>query len=72
MAQGVSPSRDTVLAEIFGPQESNPSGALRSFLEVVGVDCSFTAYGVSAAETAEILRTAASGARGQNFINTQL
>lgn len=72
MAQGVSSARDAVLAEIFGPQETNPIGALRRFLEGVGVDCSFTAYGVSPAETAEILRTAAGGARGQNFINTQL
>ncbi len=72
MAQGVSAERDAVLAEVFGSQETNPTGALRSFLEIVGVDCSFTAYGVSPAETAEILRTAAAGARGQNFINTQL
>jgi alcohol dehydrogenase class IV len=72
MAQGISPERDAVLAEVFGSQETNPTGALRSFLEIVGVDCSFTAYGVSPAETAEILRTAAAGARGQNFINTQL
>ena len=72
MAQGVSPARDAVLAEIFGPQETNPTGALRSFLESVGVDCGFGAYGVSPAEAAAILRNAAGGARGQNFINTQL
>lgn len=72
MAQGSDPGRDAVLAEVFGPQESNPAGALRAFLESVGVDCSFTAYGVSPEETAGILRTAAHGARGQNFINSHL
>jgi len=68
LAQGVSPARDAVLAEVFGPQETDPAGALRAFLGSVGVPCDFAAHGVEPAEAAAILRGASAGARGQNFI----
>jgi phosphonate metabolism-associated iron-containing alcohol dehydrogenase len=68
MAQGAAPERDAVLAEVFGPQEADPVAALRAFLGSLGVPSECAAHGVAPEAFAEILRGAAAGARGRNFI----
>jgi hypothetical protein len=53
---------------VFGPQEADPVAALRAFLGSLGVPGDCAAHGVPPDAYAEILRGAAAGARGRNFI----
>ncbi len=70
-AIGIDPGRDAVLARIFdGDLESAPS-RLADFLARLGVDTEFTAYGMTEAESRELVQSALDGVRGKNFIGAR-
>ena len=67
-ALGADRGRDAVLARIFGDDLGDAPRVLAEFLEGLGVSTRFEAYGVSAAEADNLVRTAQDGVRGKNFI----
>ncbi len=67
-AIGVDPARDTVLAHVFDGDLREAPRRLAGFLERVGVQTEFTAYGVSADDSRRMVAQAMDGVRGKNFI----
>lgn len=66
-ARGLDAGRDAVLAAVFGDLGAAPE-KLRRFLEGVGVESEFAAYGVSDDEAQRMVAQALDGVRGRNFI----
>jgi phosphonate metabolism-associated iron-containing alcohol dehydrogenase len=67
-AIGVDPGRDAVLASVFDGDLHEAPRRLTAFLESVGVDSDFGAYGVSEDDSRRMVAQAMEGARGRNFI----
>jgi phosphonate metabolism-associated iron-containing alcohol dehydrogenase len=67
-ALGVEASRDNCLAAIFGDPLEQAATRLRAFLNQLGVETSFVAYGYDAAAEAALLDQAIMSPRGQNFL----
>jgi hypothetical protein len=67
-ASGIDPGRDTVLAAVFEGDLRGAPLRLARFLEGVGVQTSFEAYGVSADDSRRMVTQALDGVRGRNFI----
>jgi phosphonate metabolism-associated iron-containing alcohol dehydrogenase len=67
-AVGVDPARDAVLARVFDGELDAAPRRLAAFLEGVGVDSDFGAYGVSEDDSRRMVTNAMEGVRGRNFI----
>ena len=67
-AIGVDPERDAVLASIFNDDLRNAPRRLVEFLERVGVQTEFAAYGVTDDDSRRMVAQAMEGVRGKNFI----
>lgn len=67
-AIGVDPGRDAVLSSVFDGDLHQAPRRLGAFLESVGVDSDFGAYGVSEDDSRRMVAQAMEGARGRNFI----
>lgn len=67
-AIGVDVGRDAVLASAFGGDLHDAPRRLAHFLERVGVETEFTAYGVTADDSRRMVAQAMDGVRGKNFI----
>ena len=65
---GCDPECDAALARIFGPDLCAGAARLRAFLEELGVATVPEAYGFDDAQWRELVRKAAGGERGRNFI----
>ncbi len=68
IAQGKRADRDAVLAQVFGPAETDPASALERFFSQVGVSTQFSDYGINDAQAQELIQQAMLGARGRNFV----
>ncbi len=66
-AIGADAGRDAVLREIFGDLGAAPA-RLAAFLQDLGVQTEFAAYGVAADESQRMVLHALDGVRGKNFI----
>jgi phosphonate metabolism-associated iron-containing alcohol dehydrogenase len=67
-AIGVDPARDAVLASVFDGDLDAAPRRLAAFLQRVGVESDFTAYGVSEDDSRRMVAQAMEGVRGRNFI----
>jgi len=67
-AIGIDAGRDVVLAKIFGVDLAGAPQRLAGFLQRLGVDTRFEAYGVEPAEATRMIDDALEGVRGRNFI----
>jgi hypothetical protein len=67
-ALGADPGRDAVLARIFDGALEQAPALLTGFLERLGVSTRFESYGVSAAQSEQMILSAIDGVRGKNFI----
>ena len=67
-AIGIDAERDTLLATIFDGDLDAAPRRLTAFLESVGVDSDFGAYGVSDDDSRRMVAQAMEGVRGRNFI----
>jgi phosphonate metabolism-associated iron-containing alcohol dehydrogenase len=67
-AIGIDGGRDAVLASVFGGELRNAPQRLAEFLERVGVQTEFAAYGVSEDDSRRMVKQAMDGVRGKNFI----
>ncbi len=67
-AIGADAGRDAVLARVFDVPLSQAPQFLTDFLEGLGVSTRFESYGVSAAESQQMIVQALDGVRGKNFI----
>lgn len=65
---GCDPACDAALARIFGPDLRAGVVRLEGFLEELGVATAPEAYGFDAGQWRELVRKAAGGERGRNFI----
>lgn len=65
---GCDPACDAALTRIFGPDLRAGAARLRAFLEELGVATVPEAYGFDDAQWRELVRKAAGGERGRNFI----
>jgi len=70
-AIGTDLARDAVLASIFDGNLRDAPKVLAAFLERLGVDTHFDAYGVSAAEAQRMIADALDGVRGRNFVGNR-
>lgn len=75
-ALGADAGRDAVLARVFdgldGGDLSRAPDLLDGFLELLGVSTRFDSYGVSQAESQQMIAAALDGVRGKNFIGAGL
>jgi phosphonate metabolism-associated iron-containing alcohol dehydrogenase len=67
-AMGVDPGRDAVLASVFDGDLGGAPRRLAAFLQHVGVDTEFEAYGISVQDSRRMVAHAMEGVRGRNFI----
>jgi phosphonate metabolism-associated iron-containing alcohol dehydrogenase len=67
-AIGIDAERDALLATIFDGDLDAAPRRLTAFLESVGVDSDFGAYGVSDDDSRRMVAQAMEGVRGRNFI----
>jgi phosphonate metabolism-associated iron-containing alcohol dehydrogenase len=67
-AIGIDPGRDAVLATVFDGDLHAAPRRLTAFLENLGVDSDFGAYGVSDDDSRRMVAQAMEGVRGRNFI----
>ena len=67
-AIGVDPGRDAVLGSVFNDDLRNAPRRLVEFLERVGVQTEFAAYGVTDDDSRRMVAQAMDGVRGKNFI----
>ena len=67
-ALGADPGRDAVLARVFDVPLADAPRFLTDFLEGLGVSTRFESYGVSTAESQQMIVQALDGVRGKNFI----
>ncbi|MEO6746222.1 MAG: iron-containing alcohol dehydrogenase PsrA [Caldimonas sp.] len=67
-AIGADAGRDAVLARVFDVPLAESPQFLTEFLEGLGVSTRFESYGVSAAESQQMIVQALDGVRGKNFI----
>jgi len=72
LAWGRDRECDRTLQKVFGPDLANAQQRLRSFLHLLGVHTEFEDYGVTAAEAEALIDEAMQGARGRNFIGSQV
>jgi phosphonate metabolism-associated iron-containing alcohol dehydrogenase len=70
-AIGVDPGRDAVLGSIFNDDLRNAPRRLVEFLERVGVQTEFAAYGVTDDDSRRMVAQAMNGVRGKNFIGAR-
>jgi alcohol dehydrogenase class IV len=70
-AIGVDPGRDAVLGSIFNDDLRNAPRRLVEFLERVGVQTEFAAYGVTDDDSRRMVAQAMDGVRGKNFIGAR-
>jgi len=68
LAMGRVPERDKVLQQVFPCALDEAPVHLSRFLESLNVSTAFESYGVSEAESQEMIVEALQGARGKNFI----
>jgi phosphonate metabolism-associated iron-containing alcohol dehydrogenase len=67
-AIGIDPGRDALLATVFDGDLGAAPCRLTAFLESVGVESDFGAYGVSDDDSRRMVAQAMEGVRGRNFI----
>jgi phosphonate metabolism-associated iron-containing alcohol dehydrogenase len=67
-ARGQDAGRDAVLAAVFDGDLASAPERLRRFLQGVGVESEFAAYGVGDEEAHRMVAHALGGVRGRNFI----
>jgi phosphonate metabolism-associated iron-containing alcohol dehydrogenase len=67
-AIGIDPGRDALLATIFDGDLAEAPRLLTAFLQSVGVESDFGAYGVSDNDSRRMVAQAMEGVRGRNFI----
>lgn len=67
-AAGRSTGRDEVLARVFDVPLAKAPDALREWFGSLGVSTRFEDYGVTEAESKELIESALAGPRGRNFI----
>jgi phosphonate metabolism-associated iron-containing alcohol dehydrogenase len=67
-AIGIDPGRDALLSTVFDGNLRTAPRRLTAFLESVGVDSDFAAYGVSDDDSRRMVAQAMEGVRGRNFI----
>ena len=67
-AIGIDPGRDALLATVFDGDLHAAPRRLTAFLESVGVESDFGAYGVSDDDSRRMVAKAMEGVRGHNFI----
>jgi phosphonate metabolism-associated iron-containing alcohol dehydrogenase len=72
MAWGRQVDRDRVLQRLFGPDLKTAQQRLRNFLHDLGVKTEFSDYGISDAESTDMINRAMQGPRGKNFIGAAL
>lgn len=70
LAQGHSPQRDAVLAQIFGPAVQDPASALERLLHDIGISTEFADYGLAEEGAAQFAAYFATTPQGGNFIAT--
>lgn len=71
-AIGHSPDRDAVLGRALGGALADAPARLSLFIESLGVRTRFTDYGVSEEEATKLILHAQDGARGKNFIGSNV
>jgi phosphonate metabolism-associated iron-containing alcohol dehydrogenase len=67
-AIGIDPGRDALLATVFDGDLAEAPRRLTAFLQSVGVESDFGAYGVSDDDSRRMVAQAMEGVRGRNFI----